>query len=220
MEYLKPSNLLNLVISPTKVFQKVKEKPDFVILIFFIPIVAALTTFFLPKISDEAMLEYVKRFTEDPQVQEATLKNLKFTKSPIYLAGTTFLHTIISFFIASFVLLIIVRLAGGEIDYKRALTIVAVANLVMIPYYIFYVIYARVVNLNILDIQMDFKYFIRTYLHVFAIWRYVLIGVGVFAACELNKAKSIIVSIVYSAVTLIMPIVSMFTQNFMKFGGR
>jgi len=32
MEYLKPSNLLNLVISPTKVFQKVKEKPDFVIL--------------------------------------------------------------------------------------------------------------------------------------------------------------------------------------------
>lgn len=61
MEYLKPSNLLNLVISPTKVFQKVKEKPDFLILIFFIPIIAALTTLFLPKISDEAMLEYVKK---------------------------------------------------------------------------------------------------------------------------------------------------------------
>jgi hypothetical protein len=194
MEYLKPSNLLNLIVSPTKVFRKVKEKPDFLILVFLIPVIAALTTLFMPKVSEEALLEYVKKTVEDPQVQEATLKTLKLTKSPIFLAGTAFVNTLISFFVASFVLLIIVRLAGGEIDYKRALTIVAVANLVMIPYYIFYVIYARVVNLNILDIQMDFKYFIREYLHVFAIWRYVLIGVGVFAACELNKAKSAIVS--------------------------
>lgn len=166
------------------------------------------------------MLEYVKKVTEDPQAQESMFKNLKFIKSPVYLAGTTFVSSIISFLVASFVLLVIVRLAGGEINFKVALTIVAVANLVMIPYYIFYVIYARIANLDLLNIQMDFKYFIRTYLHVFAIWRYILIGIGVFAACELNKAKSIAVTIAYTVVTLIMPIISIFGSKFMKFGGQ
>lgn len=220
MEYLKPSNLLSLIVSPTKVFQKVKEKQDFLVLTILIPLIAAITMLLMPKVPEEALVEYVKKTVQDPQMQETTLKTLKLTKSPIFIAGTMFIEVIISFLVASFVLLIIVRLAGGEIDYKRALTIVAVANLVMIPYYIFYVIYARAVNLNILDIQMDFKYFIRTYLHVFAIWRYVLIGVGVFAACELSKAKSIIVTIVYSVVTLIIPIISIFAQGFMKFGGK
>ncbi|ADQ05971.1 conserved hypothetical protein [Caldicellulosiruptor hydrothermalis 108] len=220
MEYLKPSNLLNLVISPTKVFRKIKEKPDFLILIFLIPLIAALAILFMPKIPEEVLLEHVKKTVEDPKLQETTLKSLKVTMSPVFLAGTTFVKDIISFFITAFILLIIIRLAGGEIDYKKALAIVAVANLVMIPYYIFYVIYARAINLNMLDIQMDFKYFIRTYLHVFSIWRYVLIGVGVFAVCELNKAKSAIITAVYTIITLIMPIVSMFTQNFMKFGGR
>ncbi|WPX08716.1 Yip1 family protein [Anaerocellum danielii] len=219
MEYLKPSNLLNLIISPTKVFQKIKEKPDFLVLLIFIPLIAGLSMLFLPKISDEAILEYIKKITEDPQVQEATLKTLKFTKSPIYLAGTTFLHYLISFLIASFVLLIIVRLAGGEIDYRRSLTIVAVANLVMIPYFIFYVIYVRSTNLNMLDVKMDFKYFVSTYLNVFAIWRYVLIGIGVFAVCELSKLKSAIVTLIYSVVTLIMPIISIVVNNFTKFRG-
>ncbi|ADQ05684.1 hypothetical protein Calow_2178 [Caldicellulosiruptor owensensis OL] len=220
MEYLKPSNLLNLVVSPTKVFQKIKEKPDFLILIFLIPLISALAMLFIPKIPDEVLLEHVKKTIEDPELQQTTLKSLKITMSPAFLAGTEFLHYIISFFITAFILLVIVRLAGGEIDYKKALTIVAVANIVMIPYYIFYAIYARAVNLNILDVSKDFKYFIATYLNVFSIWRYILIGIGVFAVCELNKVKSAIVTAVYTIITLIMPIVSMFTQSIMKFGGK
>ncbi|ADQ45154.1 hypothetical protein Calkro_0242 [Caldicellulosiruptor kronotskyensis 2002] len=220
MEYLKPSNLLNLVISPTKVFQKIKEKSDFLVLVLIISLISALSVLCIPKIPDEVLLEHVKKTVEDPNLQETALKSLKVTMSPVFLAATTFVKDIISFFIVSFILLIIVRLAGGEIDYKKALTIVAVANLVMIPYYIFYAIYARVINLNMLDVQMDFKYFIRTYLHVFSIWRYVLIGVGVFTVCELNKAKTAIVTAVYTIITLIMPIISLFSQNIMKFGAK
>lgn len=49
MEYLKPANLFNLIVSPTKVFQKVKEKPDFLILLFLIPLIEAITIFFYLK---------------------------------------------------------------------------------------------------------------------------------------------------------------------------
>uniref|UniRef100_A0A7C5V2J7 YIP1 family protein n=1 Tax=Caldicellulosiruptor owensensis TaxID=55205 RepID=A0A7C5V2J7_9FIRM len=220
MEYLKPSNLLNLVISPTKVFQKIKEKPDFLILIFLMPLIAAISTFFIPKIPDDVLMEYVKKTVEDPDLQQVTFKSLKVTMSPAFLAGSEFLRYIISFFITAFILLVIVRLAGGEIDYKKALTIVAVANIVMIPYYVFYAIYARVVNLNILDAIKDVKYFIATYLNVFSIWRYILIGIGVFAVCELSKVKSAIVTAVYTIITLIGPVISIFTQNITNFRGK
>ena len=213
MEYLKPSNLLNLVVSPTKVFQKVKEKQDFLVLIFLIPLISALSMLFIPRIPEEALLEYVKRTVEDPELQKINLKTLKMTTSPAFLAGSGFLQYIISFFITAFILLMIVRLAGGEIDYKKALTIVAVANIVMIPYYVFYAIYARAVNLNILDVSKDFKYFIATYLNVFSIWRYVLIGIGVFAVCELNKVKSTIVTTIYAIITLIAPVAMLFIQK-------
>jgi len=213
MEYLKPSNLLNLIVSPTKVFQKVKEKQDFLVLIFLIPLISALSMLFIPRIPEEALLEYVKRTVEDPELQKINLKTLKMTTSPAFLAGSEFLHYIISFFITAFILLMIVRLAGGEIDFKKALTIVAVANIVMIPYYVFYAIYARAVNLNILDVSKDFKYFIATYLNIFSIWRYVLIGIGVFAVCELNKVKSTIVTTIYAIITLIVPVAMLFIKK-------
>ena len=64
--------------------------------------------------------------------------------------------------------------------------------------------------LNTLDIGKNLSEFIRTYLNVFAIWKYVLIGVGIYTVCELSKVKSIVAATIYALLTLLIPAISFF----------
>lgn len=215
MEFIKPANLINLVFSPTKVFEKVKEKPKFIVAILIISLAIGLTYLVLPSPSLEEITMYVQKnmASFDNTMKEQIIKSMQRSTSPLFKGISSFTSTFISFFISALVLLFIVKIMGGEIDYKKALSILSISTLVIILNYIYYLIYYLITKqnpLNTLDIGKNLSEFIRTYLNVFAIWKYVLIGVGIYTVCELSKVKSIVAATIYALLTLLIPAISFF----------
>lgn len=123
MEVLKPKNLLYLIIRPSRVFEIVKEKGVFLEQFLLYVIATFVYQLILPSPSKEQIESWVRENMKNPPTQnlEMTVKTMQFSLSPAVRAFSSLFGAGLVIVIFSLVVLVIVKILKGNINFKKVL---------------------------------------------------------------------------------------------------
>jgi hypothetical protein len=195
--------LMNIFISPSKVFQSIEKKPKILLPLIIAPLI--LLAFYLVSFSSfkETLLttteqiyanmdagftdEYIKSMVDVSAITQVITQ-------PLVLVGMMFFSALYYW--------LGVKITKGTITYKTTLSLVAYSGLVSMLSYIVllivnllngdFTVYPLTSLSTLLPSQMEggFIYGLLMNMEVFTLWRYILIALGLIHIAKISKAKS------------------------------
>ncbi|ACM59266.1 Yip1-like protein [Caldicellulosiruptor bescii] len=215
MEVLKPKNLLYLIIRPSRVFEIVKEKGVFLEQFLLYVIATFVYQLILPSPSKEQIESWVRENMKNPPTQnlEMTVKTMQFSLSPAVRAFSSLFGAGLVIVIFSLVVLVIVKILKGNINFKKSFALVSTAILITILQYILHIAIFLITHKSPVDFlaakDTSFAQVLAKTFNIFEIWYLVLLGIGVYVVAGLSKAKSVICSLVVAVINLLLAGISL-----------
>ncbi|AEM72722.1 YIP1 family protein [Caldicellulosiruptor acetigenus] len=215
MEVLKPKNLLYLIIRPHKVFEIVKEKGVFLGQFLLFAIATFVYQLILPSPSKEQIESWVMENMKNlpDQSIDLTIKTMQFSLSPAVRAFSSLFGSVLVIVIFSLIVLLIVKILKGNINFKKSFALVSTAILINILQYILHIAIFLVTHKSPVDFlaakNISFAQVLVKTFNIFEIWYLVLLGIGVYVVAGLSKVKSVICSLVIAVINLLLASISL-----------
>lgn len=144
---------------------------------------------------------------------EMTVKTMQFSLSPAVRAFSSLFGAGLVIVIFSLVVLVIVKILKGNINFKKSFALVSTAILITILQYILHIAIFLITHKSPVDFlaakDTSFAQVLAKTFNIFEIWYLVLLGIGVYVVAGLSKAKSVICSLVVAVINLLLAGISL-----------
>ncbi len=208
--------MLNIFFSPAKVFEKIKEKPEWLIpmiIVLAVILLSTVITVFLTKDTALAQQEDAmrERGMSDEQIEQAK----QFIGGPIAaVLGGVFavIFTVVILLVFSLLINVLIPIFGGASSFKTVFSVVSHAALVRIPSMIVRIILILLTkslyvsaSLALLVPGMDkgsFAYRILAGFDGFVIWEMALVALGISVTNNLSKKNAFILILLIFLVSI------------------
>jgi hypothetical protein len=199
-------NLLNIFFSPTKVFEQLKEKREWIrplVVVLVLIALSAVITFYVTRDTALARQEEImrERGMSEEQIEQAK----QFTSGPIaaVLGGVSaIIITVMILLIFSLLVNVLIPVFGGASSFKAVFSVICHAALVRIPSTIIRMILIAVTgslyvsaSLALLVPGMDkmsFAYRVLAGFDGFVIWELALVALGISITNNISKKNAFI----------------------------
>ncbi|GAA0737041.1 Yip1 family protein [Clostridium oceanicum] len=184
-------------INPKILFERFIDKPKYGINLLILILSSVLYSVISSKFSKDLMKNLMESQTKGltPQQAEATKKIAEFTTSPIFGSISAILGIIIGVFFTSLILFLILKVSKISLKYKQIVSIYTLASITTVIYNVIQSIYVLISQKPIGTIKTVTSV-ISSSINVFSIWKYVLIGIGIYAVSKTSKKKAAIITII------------------------
>jgi hypothetical protein len=208
--------MLNIFFSPAKVFEKIKEKPEWLIPMIIVLVVILLSTVitvFLTKDTALAQQEDAmrERGMSDEQIEQAKI----FIGGPIAaVLGGVFavIITVVILLVFSLLINVLIPIFGGASSFKTVFSVVSHAALVRIPSMIVRIILILLTKSLYVSASLallapglgksSFAYRILAGFDGFVIWEMALVALGISVTNNLSKKNAFILILLIFLVSI------------------
>jgi len=207
-------NLINTFITPRKIFESLKEKPEWVTPFIIILVTVAITATLTIEMTKETMMmkqeEIMReRGLTDEQIEQA----MKFAAGPFVMvtgAISAAIFTTIIFLLFALLLNIFIPLFGGIGAYNRVFSVICFSAMVIVPADILKLILIAITRSPYVSTSLalfvpnlakeSFIYQLLSGLDFFMFWEMILVSLGISITNEIKRDNAyIIVFIIWIA---------------------
>lgn len=221
--------MLDIYLAPTRLFERLKEKPTWlipliVVVVANLAVTGLSTQYFDWDAQREAAVERMQgRGMTEEQIDQALEGMEKFTGNPVARIGFPLVSALLTQVIFILFVTLIYNLAlpllGASGSYKRSLAVISWASLVAVPGAIVRSVLVLLkrsaeVNTSLLaafpGIESKFLGVVLGRIDLFAIWQLILVGLGLKIVFDIKGSKSYWLAIaVWALLTLVFALLAM-----------
>ncbi len=200
------SKIVDIFMSPTKVFVAMKEKPEWITPFIIVIIVAALSAALTVSMTKESIIAQQEevmreRGMTDEQIEQA----LKFSSGPLIVISSLIgaaIFIAVTLLLFAFLINLLIPVFGGMGAFKRVFSVVWFSALVMIPSALLKLILIAITRSPYVTTSLalfvpglvrdSFGYKVLAGFDFFIIWEMILVSLGISITNEIERRNAFI----------------------------
>jgi hypothetical protein len=186
-------SILDIYFAPSKVFNALKEKPQWIIPLVVVLLVVAVTAVVTVNLTRETIIARQEEMFQERGMSEEQIEQARqFTSGPIMMISSAIsaaLITAVLLVVFALVVHLFIPLFGGESSFKKVFSVICFSALVSVPAAILKIILIAITGSPYITTSLallapdlaksSFTYQLLSGFDLFVIWEMVLVSMGI-----------------------------------------
>jgi hypothetical protein len=186
-------SILDIYFAPSKVFNALKEKPQWIIPLVVVLLVVAVTAVVTVSLTRETIIARQEEMFQERGMSEEQIEQARqFTSGPIMMISSAIsaaLITAVLLVVFALVVHLFIPLFGGESSFKKVFSVICFSALVTVPAAILKIILIAITGSPYITTSLallapdlaksSFTYQLLSGFDLFVIWEMVLVSMGI-----------------------------------------
>ena len=199
-------SILDIYFAPSKVFNALKEKPQWITPLIIVLLVVAVTAVVTVSLTREAIIARQEEMFQERGMSEEQIEQAKqFTSGPIIMisgAISAAIFTAVLLVVFALVVNLFIPLFGGESGFKKIFSVICFSALVTVPAAILKIILLAITGSPYVTTSLallapglaknSFTYQLLSGFDLFVIWEMILVSMGISITNNLLKKNAYI----------------------------
>ncbi len=200
------NKIADILMSPTKIFMALKEKPEWVVPFIIVLIVVAVSAALTVSMTKETIIaQQEEMMREQGMTEEQIEQALKVSSGPLIVISATIgaaVFTAIILLLFAFLVNLLIPVFGGTGAFKRVFSVVWFSALVMVPAALLKVILIAITRSPYVTTSLalfvpglakdSFGYKVLAGFDFFIIWEMLLVSLGISITNEIERKSAYI----------------------------